>query len=35
VKEFFDGKKLEKAVWLPTETITKETLPKHHAACNY
>jgi ribose transport system substrate-binding protein len=35
VKDFFDGKKLDKAVWLPTEPITKENLPKHHAACNY
>ena len=35
VKDFFDGKTLDKAVWLPTEPITRENLPKHHAACNY
>jgi ribose transport system substrate-binding protein len=35
LKDFFDGKNLDKAVWLPTEPITRENLPKHHAACNY
>ena len=35
VKDFFDGKKLKPAEYLPTDTITKANLAKYAQACSY
>ena len=35
LKEHFEGKKIEKAMWMPFEPITKDNLAKHAQACSY
>ena len=35
LKDHFEGKKIEKAVWMPFEPITRENLAKHAQACSY
>jgi ABC-type sugar transport system substrate-binding protein len=35
LKDHFDGKKIDKAVWMPFEPITKENLAKYAQACSY
>ena len=35
LKDHFEGKKMDKAVWMPFEPITKDNLAKHAQACSY
>lgn len=34
-KDFFEGKKIDKVTFLPTDTITKANIEKYAAACSY
>ena len=35
IKEHFEGKPVDKAVWMPFEPITKANLAKYEEACSY
>ena len=35
IKDHFDGKKIDKAVWMPFEPINKDNLAKFEEACSY